>query len=202
MVWSASSVWRRWRVAWCGLGPPGWGVSITTRLPSPGWSSGMPSGSARNCFQRNRLFRQSAVGAVIWRSLLTMPSFTARSCGRCASFLKATWFASSIESSSSWKPVLCAAMWYRSWTDRNIMCFSAYSVLCMSWFGQREWRNSTRVSLFLLRPWCSFLSTKSKLNPVWERLSSLEFGKRWVTVARLCRVVGASLIFSLDITGT
>ena len=23
------------------------------------------------------------------------------------------WFASSIESSSSWKPVLCAAMWYR-----------------------------------------------------------------------------------------
>ena len=34
-------------------------VSITTRLPSPGWSSGMPFGSARNCFQRNRLFRQS-----------------------------------------------------------------------------------------------------------------------------------------------
>ena len=29
-----------------------------------------------------------------WRSLLTTPSFTARSCGRCASVLKVTWFAS------------------------------------------------------------------------------------------------------------
>ena len=33
-------------------------------------------------------------------------------------------------------------------------------------------------------------------------LSSLEFAKKWVTVARLCRMVGASLTFSLDIIGT
>ena len=85
-----------------------------TRLPSPGWSFGMPSGSASNYFQRNRLFCQSAAGAVLWRRLLVTPSFTARSCDRCASFLKATWFASLMESSSSWKLVLCAAMWYRS----------------------------------------------------------------------------------------
>ena len=154
-----------------------------TRLPSPGWSFRMPSGSARNCFQRNRLFRQSAAGAVIWRRLLATPSFTARSCDRCASFLKATWFASSRESSSSWKPVLCAAVWYRSWTDRNLNCFSAYSALCVSWFGRRERRNSTRLSLFLLRPWWPFLSTKSKSKSgLRERDSSLEFGKRWVTV--------------------
>ena len=30
----------------------------------------------------------------------------------------------------------------------------------------------------------------------------LEFGERWVTVARLCRVVGANLIFTLDVPGT
>ena len=33
--------------------------------------------------------------------------------GQCARFLKVTWFASSMESSSFWKPVLCAAMLYR-----------------------------------------------------------------------------------------
>ena len=33
-------------------------------------------------------------------------------------------------------------------------------------------------------------------------LSSLEFGKGWMTDSRLCHVVGANLIFSLDITGT
>ena len=183
MVWLASSVWRRRRVACCGLGPPGWGVSITTRLPSPGWSFGMPSGSARNFFQRNRLFRQSAAGAVIWRRLLVTPSFTARSCGRCASFLKATWFASSMESSSSWKPVLCAAMWYRSWTDRNIMCFSAYSAYCVSWFGRRERRNSTRMSFFLLRPWWHFLSTKSKSKSGLRERDSLHWSLakgRWL----------------------
>ena len=43
---------------------------------------------------------------------------------------------------------------------------------------------------------------KVKIRSERKRLSSLEFGKRWVTVACLCRVVGASLIFSLDIPGT
>ena len=43
---------------------------------------------------------------------------------------------------------------------------------------------------------------KVKIRSERKRLSSLEFGKRWVTVARLCRVVGAGLIFSLDIPGT
>ena len=43
---------------------------------------------------------------------------------------------------------------------------------------------------------------KVKLRSERKILSSLEFGERWVTVARLCRVVGASLIFSLDIPGT
>ena len=52
-------------------------------LPSPGWSSGMPSGSERNCFQRNWPFRRIAVGAVLWRSLLTTPSFTVWSCSSC-----------------------------------------------------------------------------------------------------------------------
>ena len=43
---------------------------------------------------------------------------------------------------------------------------------------------------------------KVKIRSERKRLSSLEFGERWVTVARLCRVVGANLIFSLDIPGT
>ena len=63
-----------------------------TRLSSPGWSSGMPSGSAGNCLQRNSPFRQSAAGAVLWRSLLTMLSFTAWSCSHYTSFLKVSWF--------------------------------------------------------------------------------------------------------------
>ena len=36
------------------------------------------------------------------------------------------WFASSIKCSSSWKPVLSVAMWYRGWTDRNIMCYKIW----------------------------------------------------------------------------
>ena len=50
----------------------------------------------------------------------------------------------------------------------------------------------------------SFFKHQIKVK-IWserKRLSSLEFGKRWVTVAHLCREVGASFIFSLDITGT
>ena len=43
---------------------------------------------------------------------------------------------------------------------------------------------------------------KVKIRSERKRLSSMEFGKTWVTVARLCRVVGASLIFSLDIART
>ena len=43
---------------------------------------------------------------------------------------------------------------------------------------------------------------KVKIWSERKRLSSPEFGKRWVTVARLCRVVGAGLIFSWDIPGT
>ena len=202
MVWLASSVWRRRRVAYCGLGPPGWGVSMT-RLPSPGWSFGMPSGSARNCLQRNRPFRLSAAGAVIWRRLLVTPSFTTRLYGRCAIFLKATWSASSMESFLSWKPVLCAAIWCRGWTDRNIMCFSTYSALCVSWFGRRERRNSEDES-FPSQTLVAFFKhqIKVKIRSERKRLSSLEFGERWVTVARLCRVVGANLIFTLDIPGT
>ena len=50
----------------------------------------------------------------------------------------------------------------------------------------------------------SFFKHQIKVK-IWserKRLSSLEFGKRWVTAARLSREVGASLIFSLDIIGT
>ena len=43
---------------------------------------------------------------------------------------------------------------------------------------------------------------KFKIRSERKRLSSLEFGERWVTVAHLCRVVGVNLIFSLDIPGT
>ena len=43
---------------------------------------------------------------------------------------------------------------------------------------------------------------KVKILSERKRFSSLEFGKRWVTVVRLCRVVGAILIFNFDIAGT
>ena len=42
---------------------------------------------------------------------------------------------------------------------------------------------------------------KVQIHSERKRLSSLEFGKKWVTVARLCHMVGAGLIFNLDITG-
>ena len=74
MISSASSVWRRRSVVCFGLWPPGWGASIMM-LPSPGWSSGMSSGSARDCLQRSWQFRQSAIDAVHWRSLLITPFF-------------------------------------------------------------------------------------------------------------------------------
>ena len=124
MIWSASSVWRGRRVNFCVLGPLRWGASIMTRLSPPGWSSGMPAGSARDCLRRNWQFRQSFSGTVHWPRLLSLhdalttaslhgalatPSFTTRSCSRCASFLKTSWSASWVESSLSWKPVLCAA---------------------------------------------------------------------------------------------
>ncbi len=43
---------------------------------------------------------------------------------------------------------------------------------------------------------------KIKIQSKRKKLSSLEFEKRWVTVACLYRVVGASLIFNFDIAGT
>ena len=48
-----------------------------------------------------------------WPRLLPLPSRAAAEQASC--------FASWIESSSSWKPLLCTAMWYQSWTDRNIV---------------------------------------------------------------------------------
>ena len=193
MIWSASSVWRRWRVACCGLGLLGWGASIT-RLPSPGWSSRMPSGSARNCFQCNRPFRQSAADAVLWRSLLTTSSFTARSCSRCASFLKVTWFTFWMENSSSWKQQC----------GRNIMCFSAYSALLRVIIWTTRMKELYEDESFSSQTLVAFYKNQIKVK-IWserKRLSSLEFGKRWATVARLCYVIGASLIFNLDIAGT
>ena len=46
-----------------------------TRLPLPGWSFGMPSGSARNCLQRNRPFRLSAAGAVFFHCPVVRPLY-------------------------------------------------------------------------------------------------------------------------------
>ena len=41
---------------------------------------------------------------------------------------------------------------------------------------------------------------KDKIWSEWKWLSLLELGARWLTVARLCCVIGASLIFRLDIS--
>ena len=157
----------------------------------------------KNCLQRNWLFRQSAVGVVLWRSLVTSPSFTGQSCGRCASFLKVSWFAFWIESSLSWKLVLCAVMWYRSWTDRNIVFLCLLGIMrVVIWMTRKKelyddesFSSQTLVSFYKHQ-------IKVKIRSERKRLSSLEFGKRWVTVARPYRVVGASLIFNQDIPGT
>ena len=85
---------------------------------------------------------------------------------RGAIFLKVSWYASWMELFLSWKPVLWAAMWLRSWPDRNIMCFFTYLALYVSWFWRRDWRNSATVSLFPLIPWCLFTSTKLKSKGV------------------------------------
>ena len=43
---------------------------------------------------------------------------------------------------------------------------------------------------------------EDKIRSERKRLSSLGFGERWATVAHMCHVVGASLLFTLDIPGT
>ena len=102
----------------------------------------------------------------------------------------------------AWKPVLCAAMCYRSWT--GTLCVS----LLFRHYACRDLDNETertpRRRVFSSQTLVSFYKhqIKVKIRSERKRLSFLEFGKRWVTVARLCRVVGASLIFSLDITRT
>ena len=175
-----------------------------TRLPSPSWSFGMPSGSARNCLQRNRSFRLSAAGAVIWRRLLVTPSFIARSYGHCASFLKATWSASSMESffvleassvCSNVVPRLNRQEHYVFLCLLGVMRVVIWTTRMKELCEDESFSSQTLVAFFKHQ-------IKVKIRSERKRLSSLEFGERWVTVARLCRVVGANLIFTLDIPGT
>ena len=73
----------------------------------PGERFETPSGLSKGFSQRAWQFRLNASGVVIWRSRSRTPSFTAQLFGRYANFLHTTWFAYWMESSLSWKPVLC-----------------------------------------------------------------------------------------------
>ena len=193
MIWSASSVWWQWRIACCGFGAPGWGAS-------PGWSSGMPSRSARNCLQHNWPFRQSAAGAVLWRSLLTTPSFTAN--------VQASWrFHGSYP---DWKVLrpgsqFCVQQCGTEVEQTGTLCVSLLTqhYACRDLDNEKEGTLQWQV-FFFSQTLVAFYKhqIKVKIQSERKRLSSLEFGKRWVTVARLCRMIGASLIFNFDIIGT
>ena len=172
----------------------------TTRLPSPGWSFGMPSGSARNCFQRNRLFRQSAAGAVLWRRLLVTPSFTARSCklleGYMVRSLNGKFFVlEACSVCSNVVPKLNRQEHYVFLCLLRVMRVVIWTTRKRELYEDESFSSQTLVAFFEHQ-------IKVKIRSERKRLSLMEFGKSWVTVARLCRVVGASLIFSLDIPGT
>ena len=157
----------------------------------------MTSGSARNCFQRNWPFRQSAASAVIWRRLLTMLSFTARSCSRCASFLKVTWFASWMESSSSCS--VCSNVVPKLNRQEHSVFLCLLGIMrVVIWTTRKKELYDDDDESFSFQTLVAFYKhqIKVKIRSERKRSSLLEFGKRWVTVARLCRVVGASLTFN------
>ena len=156
----------------------------------------MPSGSARNCLQRNGLFRQSATGAVIWRSLLTTRPLCKLLEGYMVRILNGKFFA--LEASSMCSNVLPKLN--RQEHDVFLCLLGVMRVVIWTRRKKELYEDESFSSQILV----AFFKhqIKVKIRSESRRLSSLEFGKRWVTVPRLCRVVGASLIFSLDINWT
>ena len=77
----------------------------------------------------------------------------------------------------------------------GIMCVMIWMTRKKELYKDESFSSQTLVSFFKHQ-------IKVKIRSERKTLSSLQFGKRWVTIARLCCVVGASLIFNFNITGT
>ena len=171
MIWSTSLVcWGR-RVAFYGLGPPGWNASIITRSPSFGWSSGMPLGWQEIVLSALRNFTRVrpvwCIGGIYWACLLSLPSHAAT--------VQASWRLHGLHLGwkvffifLSWKLVLCAAIWYRSWTGRNIVFLCLLGIMwVMVWMmrmkefpGEESFSPQTLVSYY-----------KHQIKvKIWERL--------------------------------
>ena len=145
--------WKRRKVTYWGHGPLGWGASIMIRHCSPNWWFKAPVGLARSFSQCIWQFHQSVSCVVIWRGRLCMPSFTAWLYGSCVSFLMATWFVYSMESSLSWKLVLYII--YASITEQEgILCVSLitqyYEKLWFWWCNRRDFM---MANLYRIRCW-------------------------------------------------
>ena len=164
----------------------------------------MSSGLARDCLQRNWQFRQSVTGAVHWRSLLKYaffhcPVVVRPLCkfleGFMVRILGGKFFV--LEANSVCNNVVLKLNRQEHYV---FLCLLGIIRVVIWTTREKELRDGESLSCQTL---VSFYRHQIRVKTLFERrLSSLEFGKRWVTVARLCRVVGASFTFNLDITGT
>ena len=174
------------------------------RLPSPGWSSGMPSGSARDCLPRNlsispECARYGALEESTEHAFFHCPvvgplckfldGFMVRILGEKFFVLEASSVCSNVV------PKLNRQEHYVFLCLLGIMHVVIWTTRQQELRDGKYFSSQTLVSFYKHQ-------MKVKIRSERRRLSSLEFGKRWVTVARLCRMVGAGIIFSLDITET
>ena len=129
----------------------------------------MPSGTARSCFQYIWLFCQSESCR---RSLSDVVLWTPAH--GWAKVVRPLW------KLLGWKVFcprgqFCVQQCGSEIEQAGTLFFSAYSALCVSWFGRRNRKNSPRTSLSPLRP---KLKSKSGLK---VKDSLLWFGEKWVT---------------------
>ena len=202
MIWLVSSVWRERKVSFCGLGSLGWGASIMMRLPSPGWSSRMPSGSARDCLQCNWQFRpecaqcsalEESTEHAFFHSSVLRPLCKLLE-GFMVRILSGKFFVLEVS-------CVCSDVVPKLNIQEHYVFLCLFGIMCVAIWMTRQKELCDNESFFF-QTLVSFYKHQIKVK-IWSerrRLSSLEFGKRWVTVACLCHMVGASLTFSLNIT--
>ena len=157
----------------------------------------------KKLFSAQQASAASAAGAVIWRRLLITPSFSPVVRPLCkllegymVRILNGKVFvleASSV--CSNVVPELNRQEHYVFLCLLGVMRVVIWTTRKKELYKDESFSSQTLVAFFKYQ-------IKVKIRSERKRLSSLEFGKRWVTVARLCHVVGAGLIFSLDIPGT
>ena len=127
-------MWQRGRVTYCGHGPPGCGASITTRHHLPDSCSNMEETIIHTFFHCH-----------IVRLL----------CKLHESYMVCL---------LNGKFLVLIANCVRSNAVQNTTCFSAYSALWESGFGQCNRMDSKKASLFHFQHWWHFINTKLRLK--------------------------------------